>query len=108
MLPQHVGNLVGQCLGGVRLLARIEPGICSDDLDPDVRIDGLGAEHLVMPEMTNLERGDVAKHAPEYREKEIRHLRRHHHRRPAAACATQARRISTCSGQSLTCQAACR
>jgi hypothetical protein len=45
VLGEDVGALVGEGLGGVRLLARIVPGIDPDDADLQVGPDGLGAEH---------------------------------------------------------------
>ena len=66
MLHDDVRALVDQRLGGVGFLARIEPGVHPDDLDLDVRIDRLGAEHGgvdVGDDLRDRERDDVAEHA---------------------------------------------
>ena len=45
VLHDHVDALVGERLGGVGFLARIEPGVHPDHLELDIRVDGLRAEH---------------------------------------------------------------
>ena len=66
MLHDDVGALVDQRLGGVGFLAGIEPGVRPDDLDLDVGIDRLRAEHGGVDagdHFRNRERGDIAEHA---------------------------------------------
>ena len=66
VLHDHVGALVEQRLGGVGFLAGVEPGVHPDDLDLDVRIDRLRAEHRgvdARDHFRDRERGDVAEHA---------------------------------------------
>ena len=73
MLHDDIGALVEQCLGGVGFLAGIEPGIHPDDLDLDVRIDALRADHGGVDagdNFRNRERADIAEHAG------LRHLGR--------------------------------
>ena len=66
VLGDDVDTLVDQRLGGVGFLARVEPGIGPHDLDLEVGIDGLRAEHERVDAHHHLgdrERGDVARHA---------------------------------------------
>ena len=66
VLHEDVGALVGQRLGGVGFLARVEPGVHPDHLELDVGIDGLRAEHGRIDAGNHLrdrERGDVTEHA---------------------------------------------
>ena len=66
VLHDHVGALVEQRLGGVGFLAGIEPGVHPDDLDLDVGIDGLRAEHRGVDahdDFGDRERADIAEHA---------------------------------------------
>ena len=66
VLHDDVSALVDQCLGGVGFLAGIEPGVGPDDLDFDIGIDRLRAEHGGVDagdHFGNRERGDIAEHA---------------------------------------------
>ena len=66
MLHDHVGALVEQGLGGVGFLAGVEPRVHPDDLDLDVGIDGLRAEHRGVDahdDFRDRERADIAEHA---------------------------------------------
>ena len=75
VLHDHVGALIDQRLGGVGFLARIEPLADPDDLDLDVRIDGLRADHRRVDagdHFRDRHRADVAHDA------RLRHLGRDH------------------------------
>ena len=66
MLDQNVGALVEQGLGGIGLLAGVEPCVHPDNLDLDVGIDRLRAEHGGVDahdDFRDRERTDIAEYA---------------------------------------------
>ncbi len=66
VLHDDVGALVDQRLGCVGFLAGVEPVVYPDDLDLDVRVDGLRRQHGGVDagdDLRDRERADIAEHA---------------------------------------------